>query len=185
MSIVNFFEEELEKEIREIGLSIEDVENYETKGKNLVLHLRNGYQLRMKDPYLAKLIETKVNEEAIPYTIPRESLLTRLYMLENIFVSKINWSEFLEKYASYTSRELFQRIRELEENNSKHLPKLKEYAVILVTSLMVTKGRYYSTGIDELLSTKTFQELAEIYVKLSTGEISGRDLYNLMQRNKK
>jgi len=185
MSIVNIFEEKLESELGKIGLGIDDVEKYETIGNNLVLYLKNGYQVKINNPYLAKLAKAKTNEEIITECISKKSLLARLYMLENIFIGKRKWEDFLKKYASYTPRELFQRIRELEEKNSEYLHRLKEYAKVLIASIIVNNGPYYPTGIDELLSKKTNQELAEIYVKLSNGEISGRDLRNLVQKTKK
>jgi len=73
----------------------------------------------------------------------------------------------------------------LEEKNLHDLPKLKEYAIVLLTSTLANNGAYYLTGIDELLFKKTLQELAEIYVKLSTGGISGKELYDLMREVRK
>ena len=185
MSIVNIFEEELEIVLRQIGLSIDDIVNYETRDNGLVLYLKNGHQVRINHPYLARLAEAKTNEEIIAHTVPKKNLLARLYMLENIFVGKIKWEDFLDKYVSYTSQEIFRRIRELEENNSKYMPKLKECAKALIAYALANNDSCYPIGIDDSLSTRTLQELAEIYIRVSAGKISIRDLRELCNSYKK
>jgi len=89
MSIANIFEEELERELGETGLSIDDIENYETRDRDLVLYLKNECQVRIKNPYLTRLAEIRINGEITAYGIPKKKLLARLYMLGSIFGGKI------------------------------------------------------------------------------------------------
>jgi hypothetical protein len=182
MSIANLFEEELEKELKKVGLSLSDVESYEREGKEkLVLHLKTGIDCRINNPYLARLAKAKTNEEILVYYLSRDALLVRLYALENIFKGRKEWNEFKEKYSSFSPSDLLRRIREIEKEYQAGVSKLKDYLIARISYLLTFKSPYYPTGIDKLLDRKSTQELAEIYTELSiTERISEDDLEILL-----
>ena len=169
MSILNLFEEELERELRKNGLSINDVKNYEIR-ENLVLYLKTGSTLIIRDPYLVRLANARTREEVIAGYIPRNSLLARLFVLENILVGKVEWEDFIKKYSSLTNQEIVEKIIEIEKKNSEYLPRLKEDLVYLLLYLLSRKGPYYPEGAEEILKRRTSQELAEFYAKFSAAE---------------
>jgi hypothetical protein len=171
MSITNLFEEELERELKKNGLTLSDVESYERKGKGkLVLYLKTGKEIRINDPYLAKLAEAKTNEEILAYSLSRDALLARLYALENIFKGREEWKEFKERYSSFTPLDLLGRIRDIEKEYQASVSNLKDYLIIRISYLLTFKSPYHPTGVDILLDRKNTQELAEIYTKLSSTE---------------
>jgi hypothetical protein len=182
MSIVNLFEEELEKELEKMGLTLNDVEGYERRGKEkLVVYLKTGDKVRINDPYLAILAEAKTNEKILVYSLSRDALLTRLYALENIFKGRSEWEEFKKRYSSFTSSDLLRKIREIEKEYQTQLSNLKDYLIILISSLLASKASYYPASVDILLGRRTTQDLAEIYTKLSSTErISKEDLEVLL-----
>jgi len=168
MSIVNLFEEELERELKKHGLNMGDVKEYETEsGKSVVIHLTSGMTIRIHDPYLAKLAKAKTNEEILVTTLSKDNLLKRLYALESILREAKDWQEFLSKYSSLQPPEILRKIREIEEENRRHIPNLKKYLMARVCSLILRKARFYPQNIEEVLSQLTTQELSEIYVKLA------------------
>jgi hypothetical protein len=182
MSIVNLFEEELEKKLEKMGLTLNDVESYERRGKEkLVVYLKTGDKVRINDPYLVRLAEAKTNEEILVYSLSRDALLTRLYALENIFKGRSEWEEFKKRYSSSTPSDLLRKIREIEREYKAELSNLKNYLISQISSLLTSKAPYYPTSIDIELSRKTTQELTEIYTKvLSTERISEEDLEILL-----
>jgi hypothetical protein len=181
MSIVNLFEEELERELKEMGLNLTDVESYERKGKGLVVYLKTGQEIRINDPYLVELAEAKTKEEILAYSLSKGALLARLHALESIFKGMKEWEEFEKRYSSLAPSDLLRRIREIEEEYQAQLSKLKDYLITAISCLLTSKGPYYPTGIDIELSKRTIQELAEIYTKLSSTErITENDLEILL-----
>jgi len=180
MSVVNLLEEELEPILKKMGLSINDIEKYETEGKNLLVYIKGVSQpLKIKSPYLVDLAKAKIEKERIADILAREKLLARLYLLESLVDREREVKDFLKEYNSFTSRELLQRIIELEENVQDYLPKLKGYATIKIISTLIKKRLHYISGMDMILNAKTLQELAEIHLKLSSGEFSVEDLFTL------
>jgi hypothetical protein len=182
MSIVNLFEEELERELKRMGLTLSDVESYERKRKGkLVLYLKTGQEIRIDNPYLVRLAEAKTNEEILASSLSRDALMARLYALENIFKGRREWEEFKKRYSSFTPLDLLVRIREIEEEYQAQLSKLKDYLITGISYLLTSKGPYYPTGIDIELGKRTIQELTEIYTKLSSTErITKNDLEILL-----
>jgi hypothetical protein len=171
MSITNLFNEELERELKRVGLTLSDVKNYERKGKDkLVIYLNTGQEFRINNPYLVRLAETKTNEEILASSLSRDALLVRLYALENIFKGREEWEKFKERYSSFTPLDLLRRIREIEEGYQAELSKFKDYLITRISYLLTLKSSYYPTGIDIELSRRTTQELTEIYAKLSRSE---------------
>jgi hypothetical protein len=180
MSITNLFEEELERELKRMGLTLSDVESYERKGK-LVLYLKTGQKIRIDNPYLVRLAEAKTNEELLASSLSKDALLARFYALENIFKGGEEWKEFKERYSSFTPLDLLGRIREIEEEYQAELSKLKDYLITRISYLLTSKASYYPVCIDILLGRRTTQELTEIYTKLSSDErISEEDLEILL-----
>jgi hypothetical protein len=182
MSITNLFEEELERELKRMGLTLSDVKSYERKGEGkLVLYLKTGQEIRIDNPYLVRLAEAKTHEEILASSLSRGALLARLFALENIFKGREEWREFKERYSSFTPLDLLGRIREIEEEYQAQLSKFKDYLITAISCLLTSKGPYYPTGIDIELSKRTIQELAEIYTKLSSTErITENDLKILL-----
>jgi len=182
MSITNLFEEEVEKELKKVGLNLTDVKSYERVGKEkLVLHLKTGIDYKINNPYLTRLAEAKTNEEILVYSLSRDALLARLYALENIFKGEEEWGDFKEKYSSFTPLDLLRRIREIEKEYEAQLSNLKDYLITRVSYLLTFKGPYYPAGVDILLGRKNTQELAEIYANfLNAKRISEEDLEILL-----
>jgi hypothetical protein len=182
MSLINLFEEELEKELKKVGLTLSDVESYEREGKEkLVLYLKTGIHYKINNPYLARLAEAKTNEEILVHSLSRDALLKRLYALENIFKGRSEWEEFKKRYSSFAPSDLLRKIREMEKKYQAELSNLKDYLISLISSLLTSKASYYPTHIYILLGRRTTQELAEIYTKLSSTErISEEDLEILL-----
>ena len=182
MSFVSKFYEELEKELNktDLGLSIDDVKDYERRGENLIIYLKNGLELISSNNYLIELAKEIAEEEKIESILPKSALLKRLYLLENMLVGKRKWKGFLKSYSSCTRSEILRKIREIESNNLVHLPKLKEYAIDLISSALGQSGVYYSNKIKNQLYTKSFQELAEVFVNISTEKITSMNLERLL-----
>jgi len=181
MSIVNLFEEELEKRLKKIGLSMRDVKEYETESdESVVIYLTSGTTIRIHEPYLARLAKAKTNEEILVTTLSKDNLLKRLYALESIFKGAEDWREFLSKYSSLQPREILEKIKEIEERNKVDIPYLKEYLIAKISNLLTRKGTFYPQGIEAALDRLTTQELSEIYVKLAALPENAR--YNVVER---
>jgi hypothetical protein len=182
MSIVNLFEEELERKLKNMGLNLTDVESYERKGNGLVVYLKTGQEIRIiNDPYLVELAEAKTKEEILAYSLSKDALLARLYALESIFKGREEWEEFKKRYSSLAPSDLLREIRKIEKEYQAQLSKLKDYLIARISYLLTLKGSCYPTGVDILLGRRNTQELAEIYAKLSSTErITEKDLEILL-----
>jgi len=168
MSIVNLFEEELERELKKHGLNTKDVKEYETESdESVVIHLTSGETIKIHEPYLAKLAKAKTNEEILVTTLSKDNLLKRLYALKSIFEGAKDWQEFLSKYSPLQPREILEKIKEIEERNKVHISYLKKYLIAKISNLLTRKGTFYPEGIEVALDRLTTQELSEIYVKLA------------------
>jgi hypothetical protein len=173
MSIVNLFEEELERKLKELGLDINDISRYETSNeKYIILHTTDGKIIRINDPYLVVLSKAKTNEKILSDHLKKDALEARLFALINIYEGPIGLEEFKERYSNLSPTNLIKEIRKIEEKNEHHISNLKNYLIAMISRKLTDPSisPYYPEGIEAELVKKSTQELAEIYTKLSRRE---------------
>jgi hypothetical protein len=182
MSIVNLFEEELERTLKKLGLRIKDVSSYETEGERwFILYTKDNMKIRIDDPYLVVLSKTKTNEEILAHFLTKDALEARLYVLRNIFEGEMSWEKFKERYSTLSPTDLLKEIRRVEEKNKPYISNLKEYLISMISGMFTdpSKSLYDPEGIELELAKRNTQELVEIYTRLSRGEIRYEDLEDL------
>jgi hypothetical protein len=182
MSIVNLFEEELEKTIKKLGLHINDISSYETRSERwLLLYTKDNRKIRIDDPYLVVLSKTKTNEEILAHFLTKDALEARLYALKNIFEGEMSWEKFKERYSTLSPTDLLKEIRKVEEKNKSHISNLKDYLISAISVMFTdpSKSPYYPEGIESELAKRSTQELVEIYARLSCEKIRYEDLEDL------
>jgi len=166
MSARNVFYEELAKQ----GINVTNIEKIEIrKGKTFLVYLKNGIELKIKEPYLVKLAKIASSpEESLDSVYSREQLLKRLYGMQVIYKGlNKSFFEFAMDNAEKNEKELANEVEKLEKKFSLRDEEFREGLKIVNYKDIIERERF-GISFDEYMKERentTTQELLDELVE--------------------
>lgn len=162
MSARNAFYEELGKQ----GISVDSIAKIEIrKGKTLLVYLKDGVQLKIKEPYLVKLAKIASSpEESLDSVYSREQLLKRLYGMNVVYKGLTEpFVKFALENAGKNEKELAREVEKAEKEFCVEDEIFRE-GLKIVNYKDIIEKEGYGLSFDEYIKERmkaTTQELLE------------------------